>query len=101
MRVKRTDQEDRELTSLLDVGAALSAEHESHKILEMILEKATENTNADGGSIYLIERVKQDSIGGARSQYIPMLRFSHALNSSVTDGSSKISRKLLELDTWS
>ena len=94
----RTNQEDRELTSLLDVGAALSAEHESHKILEMILEKASENTNADGGSIYLIERVKQDTIGGARAQFIPMLRFSHALNSSV-DADYK--RVLLNLNTSS
>jgi hypothetical protein len=92
----RTHQQDRELTSLLDVGAALSAEHESHKILEMILGKATENTNADGGSIYLVERVKQDTIGGTRLKYIPMLRFSHALN-ATTKPSFKYS--LLELNT--
>jgi HD-GYP domain-containing protein (c-di-GMP phosphodiesterase class II) len=94
----RTQQEDRELTSLMDVGAALSAEHESHKILEMILEKATENTNADGGSIYLIERIKQDTIGGARQKYIPMLRFSHCLNATLQHD---FSRPLLELNTES
>ena len=94
----RTQQEDRELTSLLDVGAALSAEHESHKILEMILEKATENTNSDGGSIYLIERIKQDTIGGARSKYIPMLRFSHALNATAQ---YDFKRVLLELNSES
>lgn len=93
----RTDQEDKELASLLDVGAALSAEHESTKILEMILEKATENTNAEGGSIYLIERVKQDSIGGAKPQYIPVLRFNHALNATITGGVNK--KFTLELNT--
>ncbi|MDZ4676194.1 MAG: HD domain-containing phosphohydrolase [Oligoflexia bacterium] len=92
----RTVQEDRELASLLEVGAALSAEHESTKILEMILGKATENTYADGGSIYLIERIKQDSIGGARSEFVPMLRFSHSLNSAATGASLK--RQLLELN---
>ncbi|MCC6277134.1 MAG: GAF domain-containing protein [Oligoflexia bacterium] len=80
---KRTLQEDRELANLLDVSAALSAEHESAKILELILEKATENTNSDGGSIYLVERIKQDSIGGARASFVPMLRFSHAINRRI------------------
>jgi HD-GYP domain-containing protein (c-di-GMP phosphodiesterase class II) len=92
----RTEQEDRELASLLEVGAALSAEHESTKILEMILGKATENTNSDGGSIYLIERIKQDSIGGARSEYVPMLRFSHALNTVHTG--LVLKKQLLELN---
>ncbi len=73
---------DKELENLLDVGTALSAEHESTKVLQMILEKATENTNADGGSIYLIEKIKQDSIGGARPSYIPVMRFCYALNHS-------------------
>ena len=94
----RGDQENRELANLLDVGAALSAEHETHKVLEMILEKATENTNADGGSIYLVERVKQDSIGGARAQYVSMLRFSHALNMTVQSDLT-LKNKLIEINT--
>ncbi len=87
----RGDREDKEFTNLLDVGSALSAEHDSDKILEMILEKATENTNADGGSIYLVERVKQDSIGGTRSKFVPMLRFSHALNFTLKKKSNEVS----------
>ena len=97
---RRSDQDDKELANLLDVGAALSAEHETHKVLEMILEKATDNTNSDGGSIYLVEKVKQDSIGGARPHHLSMLRFSHSLNLSVPqDGRMK--QKLLELNTGS
>lgn len=92
----KEEREDRELANLLDVSAALSAEHESAKILEMILEKATENTNAEGGSIFLIERVKQDSVGGAKPKYVPVLRFSHALNSAFR---SDVTKQVLELNT--
>jgi HD-GYP domain-containing protein (c-di-GMP phosphodiesterase class II) len=97
---RRSGQEDRELTNLLDVGAALSAEHETHKVLEMILEKATENTNADAGSIYLVERIKQDSIGGTRQQFVPMLRFSHSLNMSIGEDAT-LKAQLLELNNES
>jgi HD-GYP domain-containing protein (c-di-GMP phosphodiesterase class II) len=92
-------REELELANLLDVGAALSAERELTKILDMILEKATENTNAEGGSIYLVERVKQDSIGGARPKYVPMLRFSHALNkdSHLNHLENKLKTQLLEI----
>jgi len=83
LNVKKRRHEDREIENILDVSAALSAEHESTKILQMILEKAIENTNSDGGSIYLVERHKQDSIGGARDKYKSMLRFSYAINNTV------------------
>lgn len=90
IRFKPSYEEDRELASLLDVGTALSAEHESNKVLEMILDKATENTNAEGGSIYLIEKIKQDSIGGAKPLYQPFLRFSHALNQGISSLNKKV-----------
>src|ERR1700683_3369756 len=96
----RSDQEDRELSSLLDIGAALSAEHETHKVLTMILEKATENTNADGGSIYLVERTKKLNIIGERQAYKSMLRFSHSLNSSL-NADGNLREKLIEISTES
>src|SRR4051812_38892280 len=77
------DRRDRDLYSLLDVGRALSSEHETDKILDMIVQKAIENTIADGGSIYLIERVRQDSMGGARPPYKRMLRFHKASNKTM------------------
>jgi HD-GYP domain-containing protein (c-di-GMP phosphodiesterase class II) len=44
-----------EIHELNQIGAALSAEHDSHKLLEMILSKCREITRADAGSIYLVE----------------------------------------------
>src|SRR5690606_949174 len=78
-----TDNDSNELRSLLDVGKALSSEHETEKILDMILEEATSNTLADGGSIYLIEKVPQDSLGGSRPKYKYMLRFHKTANKTV------------------
>ncbi|MBK9294029.1 MAG: GAF domain-containing protein [Oligoflexia bacterium] len=95
MNFKKKKHEDRELENILDVSAALSAEHESTKVLQMILEKAIENTNADGGSIYLIEKLKQDSIGGTRDKFKSMLRFSYALNNTVQ---ATMKYDLLEID---
>ncbi|NCQ36145.1 hypothetical protein GW813_13950, partial [bacterium] len=43
------------LEELLNVGIALSGEHDLDKLLDMILMEAQRLTNADGGSIYLAE----------------------------------------------
>ena len=43
------------LEELLNVGIALSGEHDLDKLLDMILIEAQRLTNADGGSIYLAE----------------------------------------------
>ena len=40
------------LKELTDIGAALSAEKDHSRLLEMILIKAMDVTNADGGSLY-------------------------------------------------
>jgi HD-GYP domain-containing protein (c-di-GMP phosphodiesterase class II) len=44
-----------EIHELNQIGAALSAEHDSHRLLELILTKCREITHADAGSIYLVE----------------------------------------------
>lgn len=90
------DRKERDLYSLLDVGRALSSEHETDKILDMIVQKAIENTLADGGSIYLVERIKQDSLGGARTPYKRMLRFHKASNKRLK---STLVNKLMEIDS--
>jgi HD-GYP domain-containing protein (c-di-GMP phosphodiesterase class II) len=46
----------REIHELNQIGAALSAEHDTNKLLEMILTKSREFTRSDAGSIYLVER---------------------------------------------
>ncbi len=81
---KNRDQaEGNELRALLDVGKALSSEHETEKILDMILEEAIDNTQSDGGSIYLAEKVPQDSMGGARPKFTHKLKFHKSLNKSL------------------
>lgn len=47
----------REIHELNQIGAALSAEHDTGKLLEMILTKSREFTRSDAGSIYLVERM--------------------------------------------
>ncbi|HEY6968518.1 MAG TPA: HD domain-containing phosphohydrolase [Candidatus Angelobacter sp.] len=46
----------REIHELNRIGVALSAEHDTAKLLEMILAKSREFTRCDAGSIYLVER---------------------------------------------
>lgn len=47
----------REIDELNHIGVALSAEHDTGKLLEMILTKSREFTCCDAGSIYLVERI--------------------------------------------
>jgi HD-GYP domain-containing protein (c-di-GMP phosphodiesterase class II) len=44
-----------EIYELNRIGAALSAEHDTHDLMELILTKCREITRADAGSIYLVE----------------------------------------------
>jgi HD-GYP domain-containing protein (c-di-GMP phosphodiesterase class II) len=46
----------REIRELNQIGAALSAEHDTGKLLEMILTKCRGLTRADAGSLYLVEQ---------------------------------------------
>jgi HD-GYP domain-containing protein (c-di-GMP phosphodiesterase class II) len=43
-----------EIKELNAIGAALSAEHDTDKLLEMILKKSREITKSDAGSLYLV-----------------------------------------------
>lgn len=45
-----------EIQELNQIGVALSAEHDTGKLLELILTKSREFTRSDAGSIYLVER---------------------------------------------
>ena len=47
----------REIAELNAIGAALSAEHDTQKLLEMILSKSREITRSDAGSLYLVEEI--------------------------------------------
>ncbi len=61
--------------SLVDIGIALSSEKEVTRILDLILEKALETTEADAASISLTENIRIDSIGTTGQKYFPVLRF--------------------------
>ena len=50
----------KEISDLNAIGAALSAEHDTEKLLEVILTKSREITKADAGSLYLVEDVGDD-----------------------------------------
>ena len=54
----------REIQELNRIGAALSAEHHLDSLLELILTKSRHITNADAGSLYLVE--------SAQDQQLPM-----------------------------
>jgi HD-GYP domain-containing protein (c-di-GMP phosphodiesterase class II) len=45
----------REINELNQIGAALSAEHDTGKLLELILTKSRQITRADAGALYLVE----------------------------------------------
>jgi HD-GYP domain-containing protein (c-di-GMP phosphodiesterase class II) len=47
----------RELEELHAIGIALSAEHDHDRLLNLILSKAREITNADAGSLFLVARI--------------------------------------------
>jgi HD-GYP domain-containing protein (c-di-GMP phosphodiesterase class II) len=50
-----------EINELNRIGAALSAEHDTGKLLELILLKCREITKADAGSLYLVEEQETDN----------------------------------------
>jgi len=49
-----------EIHELNQIGAALSAQHDTGKLLELILTKSREITHADAGSLYLVEAVEEE-----------------------------------------
>jgi HD-GYP domain-containing protein (c-di-GMP phosphodiesterase class II) len=48
-----------EISELNEIGAALSAEHDTGKLLDLILTKARQITQSDAGSLYLVEAIEQ------------------------------------------
>lgn len=79
-----------EIHELNKIGAALSAEHDTGKLLEIILTKCREITKADAGSLYLVEEEplgEQQSMMAERSgdavATSKRLRFKLAQNDTV------------------
>ncbi len=51
----------REISELNQIGAALSAEHDTEKLLELILTKTRAITQSDAGSLYIVEAAETDA----------------------------------------
>ncbi|CAK0760040.1 HD-GYP domain-containing protein [Gammaproteobacteria bacterium] len=64
-----------EIDELNNIGAALSAERDTPKLLEMILQKSREITNSDAGALYLVEEDEKTRVR--------VLRFTLTQNDSV------------------
>lgn len=84
--------------SLVDIGIALSSEKEVSRILDLILEKALETTQADAASIFLTENIRIDTIGNTQQKFYPVLRFHRNFNRS---SGKVIQNKVLDLDNSS
>lgn len=52
---QKLELQAQELYNLNQIGIALSAQHDLDELLSMILQKSREITNADAGSLYLVE----------------------------------------------
>ncbi len=77
---------EHEIQELNQIGAALSAEHDTGALLEMILTKMREITSADAGSLYLAEPIPSElpPQQSERRQHVRRrLRFKLAQNDSV------------------
>lgn len=87
-----------EIQELNQIGAALSAEHDTGALLEMILTKMREITSADAGSLYLVEPIPSQlpsEQNGRRRHLHRRLRFKLAQNDSVA---LKFREALLEVN---
>ena len=73
----REQERHRELTELTNIGVALSTERDLLTVLDLILSQARRLTNSDAGSLYLVEREREEA--GTPSA----LRFKLAQNFSL------------------
>lgn len=84
--------------SMVDIGIALSAEKEVSKILDLILDKALETTEADAASIFLTENIRIDTIGNAQQKFYPVLRFHRSTDRKT---GRMVQSRILDLDASS
>ncbi|MBN1154522.1 GAF domain-containing protein [candidate division KSB1 bacterium] len=76
----------KELYELNKIGIALSAEQDTDKLLELILQKSREITHADAGSLYLVEKIPAEKSDKSNYFADKQLRFKLMQNDSVTIG---------------
>ncbi|ACF14228.1 putative metal dependent phosphohydrolase [Chloroherpeton thalassium ATCC 35110] len=76
-----TQQRD-ELHKLNEIGIALSSERDISKLLDIILSKSMEITDADAGSLYIVEEIEGVEENPAHYLFNKQLRFRHTKNYS-------------------
>ncbi len=81
--------------SLVETGVALTAEKDISRILDLIIDRALDATQADAASIFLTENIKIDSIANKQAKYITVLRFHRSTNRRT---GMTYQNKILELD---
>ena len=95
----RYTQDD--FNSLLEVGLRLSSEKDPRRIMDCILDNMLEITEADGASIFLVERVSQETKNPFNSQqreHVEKLRF---LKMTNRHSKSIDTSRLLDIDNQS
>ncbi|PQV63375.1 metal dependent phosphohydrolase [Abditibacterium utsteinense] len=91
------------LRHLSEIGLALSAEHDSRRLLELILSASRELTSADGGTLYIVEKDAsgQKSLFFRASQNDSITvdtNFSVAVSPSSLAGYAALSGEILRMD---
>ncbi len=92
----------REIQELNQIGAALSAEHDTSKLLELILSKARTLTKSDAGSLYLVE---EEDVPSAEPGSVHVLPVSEDQSSAGTmlvkalEGKKRLRFKLAQNDS--
>jgi HD-GYP domain-containing protein (c-di-GMP phosphodiesterase class II) len=92
----------REIQELNQIGAALSAEHDTPKLLELILTKAREITNSDAGSLYLVEEDEEAAAEPASVHVLPIGDETQSTGTVLvkhTEGKKRLRFKLAQNDS--
>ncbi len=79
--------------------ARILAQHETGEVLDLILDKAIQSSNAEGGSIYFIQELKQDSFAGGLPRFHRVLRFYRSINLLLN--SRNLHSEFIEIDARS
>ncbi len=89
----------KEINELNAIGAALSAEHSTEHLLEMILTKSREITRSDAGSLYLVEEVPLEppplAAGGDGTALAPREEIKEYGGAKLILGAKEQTRKVL------
>ncbi len=86
---------DRRITHNSEMARIL-AQHETGEVLDLILDKAIQSSGAEGGSIYFIQELRQDSFGGGLPRLHRVLRFYRSINLLLN--SRNLHSEFIEID---